>query len=98
MTENCKILQLAIILYSAIKILKNVIYSSLGLYEGRPSYRRSLQPQNKTSSTSNKIVLHIFYFCGPFLPSWIRIQPTKINADPLGSLSGSTTLPNTVLL
>ncbi len=33
-----------------------------------------------------------FYFCGPFLPSLIRIQPTVISADPCGSGSGSVTL------
>ena len=46
-----------------------------------------------------------FYFCGPFLPSWIRIRihnlnadpdpATQINADPCGS--GSETLAYTML-
>ena len=27
--------------------------------------------------------LNFFYFCYSFLPSWIRIQPTKTNADPV---------------
>jgi hypothetical protein len=45
-------------------------------------------------------ILDFFYFCGSFLPSWIRIrnlnadpdpdQATQINADPCGS--GSETL------
>jgi hypothetical protein len=30
------------------------------------------------------------YFYGPFLSSWIRIQPTKMKVDPCGS--GSATL------
>ncbi len=25
--------------------------------------------------------LHFLFFCGSFLPSWIRIKPTKIHAD-----------------
>ncbi len=48
--------------------------------------------------------LAFFYFCGSFLPSWIRIRirnlnadpdpdpATQINADPCGSGSGSETL------
>jgi hypothetical protein len=35
-------------------------------------------PQKRTSSTSK---LDIFSFRGVFLPSWIWIQPTKMNAD-----------------
>ncbi len=31
----------------------------------------------------------LFYFCGLILPSWIRIRPTKINADSCGSWSTS---------
>jgi hypothetical protein len=32
----------------------------------------------------NMKFINFFYFCGSFLPSWIRIriQPNKINADP----------------
>jgi hypothetical protein len=50
----------------------------------------------------NMKILYFFYFCGSFLPSWIRIRirnlnadpdpATQINADPCGS--GSETLPN----
>jgi hypothetical protein len=46
----------------------------------------------------NMKILAFFYFCGSFLPSWIRIRnlnadpdpATQINADPCGS--GSKTL------
>jgi hypothetical protein len=57
----------------------------------------------------NMKILDFFYFCGLFLPSWIRIRirnlnadpdpdpATQINADPCGSGSGygsgSETLP-----
>jgi hypothetical protein len=41
---------------------KTTIYLSLGLHKERPSDRRSLQLSN------------FFYFCGSFLPSWIRIH------------------------
>jgi hypothetical protein len=64
--------------------MKIAIWLSLGLYKGRPSYSRSLHPskeniQHFKTGTS----LTFFYFCGSFLPSWIRIQPTK--ANPCGS-------------
>jgi hypothetical protein len=51
-------------------------------------------------------ILYFFYFCGSFLPSWIRIRisnlnadpdpATQINADPCGSGYGSETLYTTV--
>jgi hypothetical protein len=49
-------------------------------------------PQKITSNTSkHEISLTYFYFCRAFLPSWIwiwiRIQPTKINADPCGKIN-----------
>ncbi len=53
---------------------KLAIYLSLGLHKGRTSYRRSLQPSKeniqhfKTWKSCN-----FSYFCGSFLPSWIRI-------------------------
>ncbi len=46
---------------------KLAIHLYLGLYEGRPSWRKSLHKKDHPN---------------PTLPSWIRIQPTKINADP----------------
>jgi hypothetical protein len=61
---------------------------SLGLHKhegSHPSCRRSLQPltQTRTSNTSKyEISFTFFYYCGKILPTWIRIQPTKTNADP----------------
>ncbi len=61
------------------------IYLSLGLHEGRTSYGRILQPSKTSSASKHENSLIFFYICGPFLPSWIRIQPLKlmrIDADP----------------
>ncbi len=53
---------------------KIAIYLSLGLHKGRPSYRKSLQPSKKEHpALQNMKILYFFYFCGTFLPSWIRI-------------------------
>ncbi len=49
-------------------------YLSLGINEGRLSFK-----------TWNFLTL--FCFSGLILHSWIRIQPTKTNADPFGSVS-----------
>ncbi len=69
---------------------KTTIYLSLGLHKERPSYRRSLQLSKeaiqhfKTWTFQKK-----FYFCGSFLPSWIRIRIpnqdplTRLNPDPI---------------
>ncbi len=69
------------------------LHLSIGLHEGRPSYRRSLQPQKKTSGTSKLYISSIFE--GQFLPTWTRIwiYPTNINGDPCDRIrirSGST--------
>ena len=75
---------------------KNTIYLSLGLHEGRPSYRRSLQHSKKNIQhfkTWKFCTFSIFvgYFCPPGSGSgsaiWmrIRIQQLKlmrIHADP----------------
>ncbi len=45
----------------------------------------AFSPQKRTSSTSKREI-SFFYFCGSFLPSWIRIQPTKIITDPIQGL------------
>jgi hypothetical protein len=45
--QKFKKIHLKILFYQKI-----AIYLSLGLHKGRPSYKRSLQPSNKTSSTS----------------------------------------------
>jgi hypothetical protein len=52
----------------------------------------AFSPQKRTSSkikTWNFLTL--FYFRGSFLPSWIRIQPTKVNADPKPCISAEST-------
>jgi hypothetical protein len=59
------------------------IYISLGLPKGRPSYRRSLQPQKRTSSTSNHE------------NSWLKILDFSILVDnfcPPGSGSSNSNL------
>jgi hypothetical protein len=86
---------------SEIKILvffffKNCrFFLSLGLHEGHPSYKRSLLSPKENIQHFENMCLDLFYFCGPLLPFWIRIQPTKINADSCGSRFGSTTLIQT---
>ncbi len=50
-------------------ISKIAIYLSLGLHKGRPSYRRSLHPQKRTSSTSKHEISSLFpTFVGHFCP------------------------------
>ncbi len=65
---------------------KIAIHLSLGIYKGRPSYRRSLQ-SSKENIQHFKIwnFITFFYFCGSFLPSWIRIRNplTWLNPDPI---------------
>jgi hypothetical protein len=56
------------------------IYFSLVLSKERPSYRRSLRPSKENT---NPPTLEYLRYCGLFLSSWIRIQPTKMNADPV---------------
>ncbi len=54
---------------------KNAIYLSLGLHKVRPSYKRSLQLSKEAIQHFKTWTLKKnFYFCGPFLPSWIRIR------------------------
>ncbi len=74
---------------------KIVIYLFLGLHKGCPSYMRSL-PQNRTSRTSKLefssllwVILALldpdpYSQCGSrsVFPIWIRIQLTKMKADP----------------
>ncbi len=82
---------------------KIAIYLSLGLHKGRTSYRRSLQSSKENiQHFKTWKFFTFFYFCGSFLPSWIRIRirnlnvdldpdpASQINADPCGS--GSSTL------
>ncbi len=80
------------------KKLSNAIYLSPILYEVRPSYRRSLQlSKENIQQFKTWNFFTFFFFCGSFLPSWIRIRiwnadpdpATQINADPCGSGDGS---------
>jgi hypothetical protein len=54
--------------------IKLAVYLSLGLHEGRPSYRTSLQPSKGKITSKHKIVLHFFLLLWSFSPSWIRIR------------------------
>ncbi len=59
---------------------KIAIYLSLGLFKGRPSYKGSLQPSKREHQALQKMKC-INFFCGSFLPSWIRIA--NPNPDPI---------------
>ncbi len=62
------------------------IYLSLGLHKERPSYRRSLQLSKEVIQDFKTWTLKkFFFFCGSFLPSWIRIRIP--NPDPLTRLN-----------
>ncbi len=65
---------------------KTTIYLSLGFHEGRPSYRRSLQPSKENIQRFKRWnLLTFFYFLRSFLLSWIqiRIQGSPLNPDPI---------------
>ncbi len=69
MTNNLQLKKQLIFLWK-----KLAIYLYLGLHKGCPSYRKSLQPSKENIQhfkTWSFIIF--FYFCGSFLPSWIRI-------------------------
>ncbi len=54
-------------------------FTYLGLHKGRTSYRRSLQPSKENIQHFKTWEFFTFFFiCGPFLPSWIRIQHLKL--------------------
>ena len=56
-------------------ISKTAIYLSLGLHKVCPSYRRSLQLSKEAiQHFKTWTFTNFFYFCGSFLPSWIRIH------------------------
>jgi hypothetical protein len=69
---------------------KTAIYLSLGLNKERVQVREeAFRSQKRPSNTSKHELLTIFfYFCGSFLPSWIRIRIpdpdplTRLNPDP----------------
>ncbi len=64
----------------------NLPYLSLGLHKGCPNNRSGLQPSKENIQHFKTWNFFTFpYFCGSFLPSWIRIQRLKlmrINAEP----------------
>ncbi len=69
---------------------KTAIYLPLGLHKVCPSYRKAFSSQKRPSITSKHELLQIFfYFCRPFLTSWIRIRIpnpdplTRLNPDPI---------------
>ncbi len=70
---------------------KTAIYLSLGLHKVCPSIEEAFSSQKRPSNTSkHELLQHFFYFCGSFLPSWIRIhRPDWIRIQ---SGSGSATL------
>ncbi len=72
-----------------VEIFKNLcwskiaIYLSQGLHNGRPSYRRSLQPSKENIQHFKKWNFFIFFtfvvnFCPPGSRSWIQIHNTAI--------------------
>ncbi len=66
------------------------IYLSLAFIKWHPSYRRSLQPSKENiQHYKDDIYLTIFFFSGPFLPSWIWIAIPEC-----GYGFRSTPLPN----
>jgi hypothetical protein len=69
---------------------KTAIYLSLGLHKVCPSYRRSLQLSKEAiQHFKTWAFANFFYFCGSFLPFWIRIPnpdpdpQTRLNPDPI---------------
>ncbi len=63
---------------------KTTSYLSLGLHKGLQDTKEAFSSQKRTSSTSNhEISEFFFYFCGSFLPSWIRIWIRIPNTDPV---------------
>jgi hypothetical protein len=67
-------------------ISKTAIYLSTALHKERSSYRRSLQ-LFKTWTFK-----FYFYFCGSFLPSWIRIRIRNPNLKYLRGVAGGVVL------
>ncbi len=80
-----------------------IIHLPLGLHEGRPNYRGSLQPSKKKLPALQNQYIYLnqlpFILCDLFAdldpdphPTRIRIQPIEIETDPRGSRSESTIL------
>jgi hypothetical protein len=65
---------------------KTTIYLCLDLHKEHPSYRRSLQlSKENIQHFKTWNFKKMFYFCGSFMPSWIRIRIS--NPDPLTRLN-----------
>jgi hypothetical protein len=75
-------------------LIKTAIYLSLGLHKVQyvQVIEEAFSSQKRPSNTSKHELLQIFvYFCGSFLPSWIRIRnripnpdpQTRLNTDPI---------------
>jgi hypothetical protein len=80
-------------------VLQNCYYLYLGLFKGRSSYRRSLQPSRENAALQKMKILHRFLF---FVGHFALLDPdpgTPLNSDPIQiriqiqyrSESGSTT-------
>ncbi len=83
MTKNLKNLQLKKIKYFF--LLKTSIYLNLN-HKGRPSYKRSRQLSKKNiQHLKTRNFSNFFYFCGSFLPFWIRIRIPNTDPDHSGS-------------
>ncbi len=62
---------------------QTAIYLSLGLHKDVQVIEEAFSSQKRPSNTSKHELLQIFvYFCGSFLPSWIRIRIQIPNPDP----------------
>ncbi len=62
---------------------KTAIYLALSLHKVCPSYRRNLQFSKEAIQHFKTWILQIIvYFCGSFLPSWIRIRIPNTDPDP----------------
>ncbi len=58
--------------------IKNAIYFSPGLIKDAQATGEAFSPQKRTSRWN---LLTVFYFSGPFLPSWIQIHNTAAPED-----------------
>ncbi len=84
-----KYLQLKFFIYFLIKNCYLLILI-FHFHKISPSYRRILQPSKKNIQHFKTWNFSTFIVLWVILPSWIRIQPNKIIADPCGT--GSETL------
>ncbi len=88
------------IIICTVKKTHIIVIKTCNTFIPRPLWRTSKlkakpQPSNKNIRQFKQNISSLFvFFLGSFWPTWIwiRIQPTKINVDPCGSASRSTTL------